>query len=134
MFNFLPQWQYELRKFLLRYNFFKRMFVKRWLEELEPKNIREAADLERELVKLGRPIVKLLIRHLKHEAPDVRLTALRALYAIDPQRAKPHVFELINDPQRMVSDFARQTLVGMEDTEPAGKPFPWHDSDDSKVS
>ena len=59
--------------------------ILRFFDDIDTVN---CSDLEHRLIRLGKPIVPILVRHLENERPITRRIAARALYRIDRVTAK----------------------------------------------
>jgi hypothetical protein len=109
----------DFLRFALRYRVGKRWYA-RWRLRDVSTDIRSAADVEHDLVRLGPPVVPVLERKLDDRFAETRLTALRSLLAIDRARALPHVRRLAADRDRAVARAARGLLEQHERA--AGEP------------
>ena len=113
-------WLYSLRKFLLRYDFFKRIFARRFLKGIDSIDIRARADVEHQLVRMGRPVIGVLVAHMHSSDPRIRATALRSLATIDPELARPHILHLTRDRNPEVAAEAGRMVANLDPAEPDG--------------
>jgi hypothetical protein len=105
---FYVQWR-ELLKILMRYGIVKRMYARWRLREVSV-DVRSSADAEHDLVRLGRPIIPVLVGRLHDGYSEVRTTSLRILDAIDRERAWTEARRLATDEDPRVAALARRLV------------------------
>ena len=96
-------------KVLLRYGIFKRMYARWRLREVST-DVRSSSDAEHDLIRLGRPVIPVLLDRLDGGYAEVRATALRTLLAIDRPQALAQARRLATDADPRVASLARQLL------------------------
>ena len=96
-------------KALLRYAFFARIYARWRLREVST-DVRSSADAEHDLVRLGQPVIPVLLDRLDEGYAEVRTTALRCLLALDRPQALAHARRLADDADPRVASLARQML------------------------
>ena len=100
-------------KVLLRYGVLARVYA-RWRLRDVSTDVRSGADVEHDLVRLGKTIAPVLVQQLDEGFPEVRVTALRTLCRVDRERGLAQARRLAGDDDPQVASVARQAIQRAE--------------------